>query len=869
MTMRKIWMAGLAGCLAVGAAWGEENWILGTATGTQRKPWSHLVDVKFAVSAPAGAQTGLFGLVVSNGTQEVARRSALQLDQDGRIRDGVAHVVWDPMKDIPGQAFAGLTYHPYLETASDGTYLDVDLETGAAVYHDASFASQVNADLYKTTHLVLRRVPATTSREWTGGHGGADTFVHGGIKGDKTGGKREMTPHPVRLTEGFYLGVFEFTRRQWEVVSDGDYPGYFIGDTRPADKVSYMDVRGGRWPAGGYREVGPDSLMARLRARTGLMFDLPTTAQWEHASRAGTSHNNTASADEARFWVDGAGLSEEPAADCDPSAGGTGLVGSLLPNAWGFYDMFGNVYEWCLEWDGLADMDASLQVDPIGPNSCTNGLRLAKGGSWWNFSGGSVSCNQYGFSPTMSREFMGLRVALPSVCAISHASQAKAAQTAAEVEEPLLRIGVLSDVHVMRPATEGDRGSNTDHYLRQAFRQFRARGVDAVVIAGDISNTGLTNELMATGAAWREVFPGNQGDNGRPVEKIFVYGNHDLLGEAADGEYVVADRAAAWRAAFDEDYSDVYIKDVKGYKFVGVHWGKEATESPAFLAAHAAELAGEKPFFHVQHPHPRNTVFGSWAWGADGGNSTTALSAFTNAVSISGHSHYPFSDGHALWQGSFTALCPASLCYTGLPYGRENGEARSGEYKHMPQISTDGHHAMVFNVYADRIMVERRDVARDERIDVDWKIPLPVTAANMPWTFAAQEAREVAPEFAEGATAVLSWKSNQPTRDGTLEHQFYAKFPVALQYGEPARVQDYIVDTVSVWGGAEYIALTKRVFSPHYFLAPGRMDETVSYTLGYRELSSGARVRFRITPVGPFGKMGKPIFTNWNSNWTY
>ena len=79
--------AGLVSCLA----WGAPNWTLGPATGTQRKPWSRLVDVTFNVTAPANAQAGLFGLVVSNATGEVARRTAAQLEQDGRIRAGVAH----------------------------------------------------------------------------------------------------------------------------------------------------------------------------------------------------------------------------------------------------------------------------------------------------------------------------------------------------------------------------------------------------------------------------------------------------------------------------------------------------------------------------------------------------------------------------------------------------------------------------------------------------------------------------------------------------------------------------------------------------------------------------------------------------------
>ena len=122
---------------------------------------------------------------------------------------------------------------------------------------------------------------------------------------------------------------------------------------------------GAEWPSSA--AVDSSSFMGKLRARTGLNFDLPTEAQWEYACRAGTttkySYGDSGNGD--YMWYYGNSCMK------------THKVGTKLPNPWGLYDMHGNVYEWCLDWYAS---DLSGGTDPKGSNFPKSRLRWA--GEW-------------------------------------------------------------------------------------------------------------------------------------------------------------------------------------------------------------------------------------------------------------------------------------------------------------------------------------------------------------------------------------------------------------------------------------------------------------------------------------------------------
>ena len=283
--------------------------------------------------------------------------------------------------------------------AENGLYLVVDLSGGtSASNYPVSYLSGVPSDgwtdEYKTTKLVMRRIPA-------------GTFTMGSPSGELSRSDDERQ-HRVTLTKDFYIGVFEVTQRQWELVM-GNRPSYFSNttyyQTRPVEQVTYSDIRGysagTHWPAND--AVDAESFMGRLRAKTGLAtLDLPTESQWEYACRAGTGTalnsgknltviGNCPNVSEVgRYWHNG-GSGESQ--DCAPNTG-TAPAGSYLPNAWGLYDMHGNVDEWCLDW---CETYPEVAQDPGGAPAGTS--RVMRGGSfislaWGCRSAGRSVCGQ-------------------------------------------------------------------------------------------------------------------------------------------------------------------------------------------------------------------------------------------------------------------------------------------------------------------------------------------------------------------------------------------------------------------------------------------------------------------------------------------
>lgn len=174
--------------------------------------------------------------------------------------------------------------------------------------------------------------------------------------GSEDGYDNEKPVHLVRITKPFYLGTYQVTQEQWQAVM-GNNPSHFTGDpNRPVDTVSWHDAQ---------------RFLQRLNERdVEKTYRLPTEAEWEYAARAGSTG--------AYCFGDDVRLLKEYAWYGD-AGGTTHPVGQLKPNAWGLYDMHGNVWEWC--HDGLRTYTSASVSDPLGPTT-KDAHRVLRGGGW-------------------------------------------------------------------------------------------------------------------------------------------------------------------------------------------------------------------------------------------------------------------------------------------------------------------------------------------------------------------------------------------------------------------------------------------------------------------------------------------------------
>ena len=432
-----------------------------------------------------------------------------------------------------------------------------------------------------------------------------------------------------------------------------------------------------------------------------------------------------------------------------------------------------------------------------------------------------------------------------------------------------LKMGVLSDVHLQEPGDEDT--------LLKAFAYFRDHGADAVLIAGDIANTGKVEQLKRCADAWYKVFPNDAAPDGRHVEKLFIYGNHDIWGgwwgnnnKFREDSIWYQDRyAKVWEETFHEPYSDFWIKNVKGIPVVGGHWNKtdQFDGLADFLKQHAKEIDPSLPLIYTQHSHPLNTCMGPWAWGRDNGASTKALSAYPNAVAFSGHSHYTLVDERSVWQGAFTSINTSSLRYASNDYSlRENigwnGHGYLGEKKvrkhrmaeYGSKDTTDGRQGMLVSVWDDHLAIERRDFFQDASLGPDWVVPLPASE-SAPFAFKVHRQRRTAPEFAKGAKAEVKVELPKDEKDFTHVN---VTFPAA-QPVDGCRVNEYEVTAVLVEDDVELVQAQRRMMSPDFYKPATKLVKDVTFVFAAEDLPLKGHYRFEVRPLECLGKKGAAI----------
>lgn len=428
-------------------------------------------------------------------------------------------------------------------------------------------------------------------------------------------------------------------------------------------------------------------------------------------------------------------------------------------------------------------------------------------------------------------------------------------RTFAAQGKPLLRMGVLSDIHVRAPG-----GSQKP--FEAALRWFDAQKVDGVIVAGDMADFGLVEQLRLVGAAWDAVFPNDKAADGRRVEKVFVTGNHDHhFHNHAGAKKMIPDDAerfahslahdfnAAWTECFHEEYLPFRRKDIKGFSFLARQYGEKGLTR--YVASQKATLDPSKPFFYVQHQHLKDTCYGSWAWGHDNGESTNVLSAFPNAVAFSGHSHYTLTDERSVWQGAFTSIGTASLSYISSPAGYENGYDNKPRIEEMPPLGMhQAKQGMLMDVFADRIVLARK-LLTPQRVDSlgpDWTIRIP--KENPPqFAFDARAAKDEPPEFPAGAKVEVESHDGE-NRKGEKHRQVRITFPAAVAGG---RVFDYEVRAEAE--GCECVV--RRVLSKSFHMP--KSDDGGKEFCEFAAADLPAKCRFTVCARTSFGTGGKTI----------
>ena len=311
------------------------------------------VTIEFAVSDPEGdsndfwmswGHTGIGAAhpaTISSttvGTLEAASWGGYLLRN---VPPGAHSFVWNSLVDLP------------LQIRPD-VFLGMSCVAPNGRFPSAADTEYFTVDNYQSGNSDIIMLPGNVPLEmiWVP----AGTFMMGRYAGEQDSHSNEDPQHQVTLTQGFWMGKYEVTQAQWEAVM-GSNPSYFSGANRPVERVSWNMVQ---------------AFITELNSLTGEAFRLPTEAQWEYACRAGTT---------TRFY-----WGEDPSySSIDDYAWYMGVfsthdAGRKLPNAWGLYDMSGNVWEWCQDYYHSsytgAPSDGSAWESPTGS------YRVLRGGGW-------------------------------------------------------------------------------------------------------------------------------------------------------------------------------------------------------------------------------------------------------------------------------------------------------------------------------------------------------------------------------------------------------------------------------------------------------------------------------------------------------
>jgi len=366
----------------------------------QRWPWNNKLDITYTVSGGQDRAAGVYARLVFSANIGGTPYTINGNDVGASADEGTHTVVWQPPSGIKAKGCTMTATLLSADIPSGNDYMIIDLETGAVSYEglfsaqDASNA-RYNSDVYKTDKLVLRKVPA-----------GGPYPTGDDVNYAWNNARKDWT-----TDRDYYIGVFPVTQSQYTKIygsNPSDQKTSVTGNLsalRPVESVSWDDLRlASTEPTSAIPAVAYNTgtFFQRLNYKTGLYFDLPTEVMFEIAERAGATSTY--------FWGD---TMDTAYVICSGNSGNrTFAVGSRLPNAWGLYDMAGNVWEWCLDDNALGNVADA--VDPFTPSWTSSSGRRDRGGGTWSHASSGVqfraSYRDY-YSSSSRANKLGFRVA--------------------------------------------------------------------------------------------------------------------------------------------------------------------------------------------------------------------------------------------------------------------------------------------------------------------------------------------------------------------------------------------------------------------------------------------------------------------------
>lgn len=363
---------------------------------TQRWPWNNKVDITYTVSGGQDVAVGVYAKIVFTATIAGQTYTIDGVHDIGaNASNGTHTVTWTPPADIRAKA-TDCTMTATLSAAdnpSGDDYIVVELsgENKGRISYEGLLASQeasndrYNTDDYKTTKLVLRKVP-----RWADRGALPNASALSSLAGYPTGysGDSEVTknsPKKWPTARAYYIGVFPVTQTQYETIvgsNPSQYKTEMSGNVvghRPVEYVSWNTLRDSKAITASIVPSATGGFFARLDYATSRNFDLPTEVMFEIAERAGSTAKYSWGDTPSTNYV----VSLENFADSSSIT--TVAVGSRLPNDWGLFDTAGNVREWCLDAcdrnSSAPNKDLNLRTDAFTPNSVSGvSYRIYRGG---------------------------------------------------------------------------------------------------------------------------------------------------------------------------------------------------------------------------------------------------------------------------------------------------------------------------------------------------------------------------------------------------------------------------------------------------------------------------------------------------------